>query len=367
MRFSRYFCLVLVSTVCTAVLAQDNAPPQERPGGGRGGFERFGGPGGGPGGPMGGRFPWMGIIADRVAFELDLDADQQAQFDDMRSRFREEMRGRMEGMRERWQEVRALEDAGDDEGARKLRDELRGSMRGGPMEGVERMFDELAPVLRPEQAARMEDIRDRFETERERWERSEQVVRGLPDELEMTEEQRDQFRTMVRERMRSGWEERRPQMESLMEEIRAAQESGDREQLGLLYARMDEARPNPERGTMDMLTDLEPLLTDAQRQKLVEVRDVAFGDPVADAARPGSLDVRTILRAARRARLSNEQRESLRSMEREAVRDWRAARGDAAAQDRVAAAVKEQIARLLDADQRAAFESQLERAARKSR
>ncbi|MBK8913410.1 MAG: Spy/CpxP family protein refolding chaperone [Phycisphaerales bacterium] len=367
MRPNRLLCLILMTAVSAAVVAQDSAPPPpERPGGRQ--FEAFG-PGGrgGPGGPMGGRFPWMGIMADRVAFELELDADQQAQFDDMRSRLREEMRGRMEGMRERWQEVRAMEDAGDEEGARKLRDELRGSMRGGPMEGVERMFDELAPVLRPEQAERMEDIRDRFETERERWERSEQVVRGLPDELEMNEEQRDQFRTMVRERMRSGWEERRPQMDSLMEEIRAAQESGDREQLGLLYARMDEARPNPERGAADMLADLEPLLTDTQRAKLAEIRDAAFGDPVADAARPGALDVRTILRAARRARLNSEQRDALRSMEREAVRDWRAARGDAAAQDRVAGTVKEQISRLLDADQRAAFEGQLERAARKAR
>lgn len=318
---------------------------------------------GGPGGP-GGRGAWVNQMFDRVTFELSLDEQQQATLASLREQMREQMRERMQGMRERWQEIRSLQEAGDEEKARQLREELRS--RGSPWDAMDEVFDQLEPSLRPEQVGRLDDLRDRVQTQREGWERSETLVRDLPNTLQLDDGQKEQFRGLVRERMRGGWEERRSQMEALNEEIAAARAAGDSEKLAALYAQQDELRPNPDRNLQEFFTQLEPLLNDQQKQQLAQVREESFGAAAADAPAGGGPDLKTLLRAARRARLTPEQRSELRSIEREANRAWRGARSDEAARAQVVQQVKAQVEQLLTAEQKPVFEQQLERGLRRS-
>jgi hypothetical protein len=114
------------------------------------------------------------------------------------------------------------------------------------------------------------------------------------------------------------------------------------------------------------LEQVEQILRDDQKAVLEDFRQ-EFGIGREGEARDQA-DVRNIIRAARRVRLSGEQREEFRVIERDAMRARREIRRrDAEGQAALAAKVKKQIVELLDPEQAREFEEHLQRLDRRSR
>lgn len=341
---------VLLSSFLVVVLgvtagAQENA---ERP-------QRRGGWGPGPNaGPRGGGER----MYDRIASELELDEEQRARFDEITAGQRERMRG----MGERWREMREAQEAGDEERVAQLRAQM-GEGRGMDT-GLVEALDELEPILRDDQVAKLWEIQDRLQSrdaERSRF----MAIRELPDELELDEQQRQEYEEILRsgrERMRGRFEEMRP----LVEEMREAAEAGDEERVAELRRQMEEARPDSGSMFDGFYEELEKILNEEQIKRLAEFRQrVEGGGP--DEKR-GPADVRDILRAAKRLRLDGEQKEGIRDIEREAIGAFRKiGRRDKEGQAGLAADVKADIIELLDAEQVEQFEEQLKRLGRGSR
>jgi hypothetical protein len=83
-------------------------------------------------------------------------------------------------------------------------------------------------------------------------------------------------------------------------------------------------------------------------------------------ADPG--DIRVILAAARRVRLSDEQKKDLRAIRREAITEARKiSRKDKVGQTRLANEVKKRILSILDEEQTGQFEENIEHYERRSR
>jgi len=296
---------------------------------------------------------------ERIADELELDDEQRRQFDEITAPQRQRMRERQE----RWMEVRRAEREGDEERAAELRAEL-GQWR-GPGSGMSEMLEEIEPILREDQIARLWEIQDRMERgggDRDRYGR---MVRELPDELGLDEKQREEFRQILasqREQMRERWSEQRP----LLEQMREAQEAGDRERVEELRRQFEASRPDPATMFEGLFEELAEILTKEQQQRLAAYRERVEGGGRDAQGGPGS--VRDVLRAVKRLRLSSEQKDEVRDIEREAIRQYRKiGRRKQEEQAALAAAVKKEIVAMLDAEQVKQFEQQLQRLGRGSR
>jgi hypothetical protein len=204
-----------------------------------------------------------------------------------------------------------------------------------------------------------------MEEQRLRREMYGRLTTDLPEDLDLDETQREQFRQVLesqREQFRSRWQS----MRSLWDEIRAAQASGDQGRIDELREQIDQMRPDPEQMAAAFFQQVEGLLRDEQKAVLARYRE-EFGLGGAQGAR-GSGDVRVVLRAARRLRLSGEQRDTLKQIEREAMKARREiSRRDREAQVTLADRVEREIRAMLDEDQAREFEEHLKRLERGGR
>ncbi len=347
----RVFILSLcIGTLVAAAWAQPGPDQPERRGERRG--ERLRG-------ERPDRGAWADRMYERIADELELDDEQRRQFDEITAAQRQRMR---EGQ-ERWMEVRRAEREGDEERAAQLRAEL--GERPRPGGGMSEMLEELEPILREDQIARLWEIQDRMERGRGDRERYGRMIRELPDELGLDEGQREEFQeilTAQREQMRERWSQQRP----LMEQMREAQEAGDQERVEELRRQLEESRPDPATMFDGFFEDLAEILTEEQQQRLAKYREQM--ETGGRGERGGADDVRDVLRAAKRLRLSSEQKDELRDIERGAIREYRQiGRRDQKGQADLAAAVRKEVAEMLDAEQVKQFEQQLQRLGGRSR
>jgi hypothetical protein len=305
--------------------------------------------------PMGG--PWMGRMYDMIAQRLQLNEEQRARFDELTA----ESRAQMQEMQERWQSVREAQESGDRELAEQLRAEIMSQPN--PMESMQGALEQLEPYLDDDQADRLYTMRDRWERGQRMREQYRLVTEDLPQSLNLSEEQQSKFDELLqagRERMRDQWREMRP----MMEEIRKAEEAGDTEVAAELRADMEASMPQPEELIDAFLTELEPTLDQAQKQQLAAFREqlrVDYG-----VGQPSKVDLRTVLRAARRLRLRAEQKDALREIEREVKQSQRTIRrDDRDGQQALAEVTRGKIVAMLDADQQEQFTKYLERRARR--
>jgi len=321
---------------------QDGRPPDGR--GPRGGPDHSG---------------WADRMFMRVADELDLDDEQRIQFEEITAPRREEMRE----MGQRWREVRQATREGDEERAAQLRAELP-EWR-GPGSGLSELADEIEPILRDDQVGKLWEIADRTQRRQDDRERYRTIIRELPDELDMDEEQREEFDQLVqseRDRMRGRMSEMRP----VFEEMREAREAGDEQRLAELREQLETSRPNSETIETAFFEQLGGILDDQQRAQLAVYRE-GLESGVQDEQR-GLDDVRDVLRAVKRLRLTSEQKDAVREIEHEAIGAYRKiGRRDREGQVLLAAEVKGEIADLLDSEQVEQFEQQLQRLGRRSR
>lgn len=292
-----------------------------------------------------------------IADELGLDEAQRQQFDEIIAR----QRDRMREMGQRWREIGQAMREGDEERAGQLRAGLQ--MGHGAGSGMSAMLDEIEPILRDDQVAKLWEMQDRMERRREGFERYRRVARELPDELGLDDGQRAEFGRLLtsqREQMHEQWSEMRP----LFEEMRAARESGDEERLEELRRQLEEARPNPEAMFDAVFEQLAEVLNEEQKERLTAFRK--WMQTGGDVGGRGLRDVRDVLRVLRRLKLSSEQKDEIRDIEREAIRARRGiGRRNKEEQARLAATVKAEIVALLDREQVKQFEQLLQRYGRR--
>jgi hypothetical protein len=305
------------------------------------------------------------IIA-RLNEELQLDEDQQAQLNEIA----EAHRAKMRETGETWRAMRDAMREGDEQRAEELRAQLEET--GRPWELFEDMLDEVEPMLDDEQHERFLEIRGEMEQRRERWrgrrermERYREMTRELPDELGMDEEQRKQYEEFLgtwREQFRERMREARP----LFDQMRQAREAGDEQRLEEIRNRLEEMRPDEDSLSSEFFDKVEELLRDDQKRVLTVYRAEMGMLERGQRADPG--DIRVILAAARRVRLSDEQKKDLRAIRREAITEARKiSRKDKVGQTRLANEVKKRILSILDEEQTGQFEENIEHYERRSR
>lgn len=308
-----------------------------------------------------GRMP-LSMLIRRLPEELQLTDEQREQYDEIAERYRAlTERGGPEELRELAQEYRAARERGDTARA----DELREQMRTAAQERTQlatKFLDEVEPILDEQQRRTLERFRDRVRRPEAAPLEMQRLLEVLPDELELNPEQRAAFDKFMaeyeagRSEQRARFEELRP----LMEELRAARAAGDTDRVQELQLELMRRRPAPVT-PYAVLQQLEPLLTDEQRTKLADLRERYRVPDDADAP----AELRAILEAARRVDLKPEQRDRMRDIIREATRAGRG-RLEPEQRAKLAETTKQEILKLLDAEQTAEFERLLERASRDS-
>lgn len=306
------------------------------------------------GSPGPGRGEWFGGMLERLANQLELDESQRAAFQEAAAAQRE----RFQSMGQRWQELRQAMRDGDEERAAALRAELEGARsEDGPLGPL---FKEIEPLLREDQLERLHAMQEQMQQRRRSGEAFRRVMTELPEELGLDEGQRQQWDELLaarRDQRRGQWEEMRP----AMEEMRAAREAGDEARMEELRRQLEETRPNPEQMLATFLEEVEGILRDDQKGILEAYRqELGVGGQQEEVSEPG--DLRNILRAVKRVRVSSEQRAAIKEIEQKAGKAWREIdRRDAEARGELADRVKQQLLDVLDPEQTRQFEGNLER------
>ncbi|MFH1748170.1 MAG: Spy/CpxP family protein refolding chaperone [Planctomycetota bacterium] len=359
---ARWIALITVLCLVIPALAQERPERGRRDRPGRAGMERRGeGPRrGGPPGQM------MERMTERLAQELELNEEQAAEFDEITTELREQMEARHAEAgdgRELREAMREARESGDEERVAQLRDQMRQS-RFDPQPLVNEYFDQVATILNEEQLQTLNRFRERVDQMQQRGrQRGEmrQMLEQLPEQLELDEEQMAQFEEM-REQLggrgpgnRERWEEMRP----LIEEMRAAQEEGNEARVAEIRQQLEGMRGERGNPMESFLTELEGILRDDQKAKLAELRAQFESRRGRDNQRPQ--DVRSILQAAKRLDLNEEQRRELNEIGQAAMRESRQLRRtDRDAQTELAERVKREIVEMLDGDQVPQFERMLQ-------
>lgn len=213
----------------------------------------------------------MDQFYDRVTQELALDEEQQAQIDEIRAAQRE----RMEAFRERRSAIRQAERDGDEQLAQQLRDEMRSEFeqnvgrRRGFMEETVQSID---AILTEDQRAQFTTMRENMRAEREtqRRDRFEQRYERLAEELQLDDDQRQ-----VLEDVKAGQIERMEAFRERWQSVREAYDAGD-DALGdeLREELVSEMREGggPRQFVNEVYEELDPVLTDEQREIAAELR-----------------------------------------------------------------------------------------------
>lgn len=325
--------LISISLLCLAAptvgVAQDRPRDgsDDRPPSERGRRAERPGPG-----QFGDRF--FAMVSDRLADELELDEQQQAQFDQLVAEFREkaqQQRLNSADMEDLVQQMREARDAGDEQRIMELRDQMR-ALRGGGDPLRVQFLDEVEKILREDQLPRLVEFRDRM-AERERMgpggfggPMQGRMLERLKSELNLSEEQESQFDDLAAK---------------LREEMRPGRDGGG-------FERMRESMEH-------FQAELRKILTPEQTQVLDE-----FSARMPGAGRGAALDPRGVIRAARRiADLTEDQRDKLAAIEEDAQRAERDIGRDRAARAELAGSVRAQIVAMLTPEQKEAFERSL--------
>ncbi len=307
----------------------------------------------------------MGWLTRVLARRLDLDAEQQAQYDAIVEKFRQQFVGDDENSpRTLFEQMRAAREAGDRERFEQLRERLH-DLRAQMAEQIEPFFDEVEQILRDDQIPILNEFREQVES-RVRGQRQMQVLRRamreLRGRLDLTAEQAERYQELtgtIRDQM-LGQHQRGEQMRELVNQMRQARAAGDEERLAELREQMRSLRPDPQHLLDAFFSGLERFLTPAQLKAVEAYREETLAD--ADTRADRELDVRRVLRAARRLRLTGEKRQQLREIEREAMREVRKLRRrDREGQALLAEKIADEIRDLLTPEQVEKFDQLLER------
>jgi len=302
-------------------------------------------------------------IAQRITDMLLLSEEQQSELQKIVDRYREqadEAGPRPEQLESLWRQLREAQQAGDETRAAELRAQLEQERARGA-ELMQAFFDEVEGILDPPQSQMFARFRERFgrgiPPGGPRW-RIRAMLRELPEQLALDETQRQKFDELVAN-LNAELEARRRQameLRPLFEELRRAREAGDQQRVQQLRQQIDSMREGSPGLYQSFFSELEQILREDQKSKLEELRSSGGFAPPAE--RP--LDVRTVVRAAQRLNLTEEQRSKVRELAQQAMRESRRlSRTDAQAQADLANRVRGDIEKLLTPEQKQQFERAL--------
>ncbi len=306
-------------------------------------------------------------VARRLAAELQLTDEQRAQYDPIVAKYNnawEEAKNQAAQRQNLSAQMRQARRSGDEAKAAELKTQIDALGEGRP-KILKEFTAEVEPILTADQVTKLNQFRQQV---RQRvgnvaaaelaWEQ----VQRLPDELNLTPEQRDKFDQLAadeqarRQQNRQKLEELRP----LLQELRKAKAGGDTERAAELERQLSEQRPDA--SLKPFFAKLEPILTDEQKVKLAELRQ-----RVAKAVQAGPDTVRGVLAAARQLDLNDQQKARLREIVRDATAAARDENMTLEARAALAERVKSQITEMLDANQAAQFEKLLQAESRPGR
>lgn len=316
----------------------------------------------GPGGPWGG----PEAMARRISEQLVLDADQQAQFDAILSRYQPGVDADgvdpRERMRDLGRQMREARESGDEVALETLREQMR-EMREQGRARFEQMFQEVEGILREDQKVRLGEMREQFQQRRGPMDLAERA-NELRRDLNLDESQQAAFDKLLEETRAKlnpgdgpeGWRER-------MMEYRNARESGDEARVREMEEEFEQRRSAREAAVNEFYAQLDPILHDDQRQVLAQFREGGRrgGDRQRErTAREAGVEVRDVLRAAQRLQMDKQQEEMFEDIRDEARELERTARGREA---RIEAGqrVRQMILEILTDDQKREFERALSR------
>lgn len=312
------------------------------------------------------RGPSLEQLVERMKSAVEFDEQQLAQLDELLKKHQEQA----EQNRARWRELREAEEMGDETRAAQLREEFRAQRAEGGMRGrgPDGFLNEVEALLRDEQVEAFRTFRESLPPPPDRGpgEAMMRAVRDLPDAVQMTDEQRAQYDKILEERraaMRERWGRRgRPDGEGAQPPTPPAEgaegeppaEAGDRP------PRFE--RPDPSAMLDELFAQVSEILN-ADQVKLLEEYREQVGSEMRDPGGRGGSDPRAVISAAKRVSgLTTEQEDSIREIENETAQATRGVpRSDAEGQAMIAADAKEKILKVLNEEQKAEFERNLQR------
>lgn len=312
------------------------------------GGEGFGRPGGPPR-----RGP--GRMLDRFVEPLELNDEQRAEFEQIMAEHGDRTREARELSRAMGLAMRS----GDTQKAEELRTQMF-ELGIDPWDSLQQVLDEVEPILNDEQFERFSEMRATFQQRREGRETLRRWTSELPDAVNMTEGQRQQFNEYLRVR-RGGWRQYIERLQAVRRDMREARSAGDMERLAELEAELDASRPDSTARQDELAEAVREMLNEDQLPMLDSYLDSAGGGR---ANLPG--DVRSLVRAAARSRLDRPQRKEWRIIMRDAIKSLRRIdRKDEKAKSALAADTRSKIEAMLNEDQVKRFEKELERLTRR--
>lgn len=331
------------------------------------------------------------VLIERLSQELNLDQQQQGQYREIASKYRQRLADPARSGQDLAENARQLREAredDDDAKARALREQMRA--RRGNREIMQSFLDELETILRDDQKEKLGQVRDRImEASRTNGMRRDGArtgpgplarIRELRSSLKLTPEQEPQFDEMANALRGKVDPEGQTPIRELMEEMREAMTGGDQAKTAELRAQLGERRKVVDDAMRKFNEQLQPLLSDEQKTTLANFRErlgrgPAGGPPgIGPEAEPGvgapgqtgpaRLDPRMLLRAAKRLELTDAQKEQIDALEgglRGKIRD---AHRDHEQMQQLRSETERQIRDLLTPAQIEEFERVLERQSR---
>lgn len=312
-------------------------------------------------------------MLERAARQLDLDESQQAKFDEIIARHREEFEKNAETMRDLMRQMREAREAGDDAKAADIRRQI-GELRGpGQMEKV---LDEVEAILTDAQKEKLGQLRERME-------RGGQQRPGGPggpgDPIARMEQLRERLRldetqtakfdelfTAFREAVKPA--EGQPDPMQLQREMRQAVASGDRERAAEIRKLLDEHRKVVQAAADEFFQQLEPVLNADQKKMIENAREMLARGPAGPGGPDGARgarqnDARMLIRAAKRLDLTQEQKTQIDAIEKDATGKIREAGRDAEPETlaQIKTDVEKQIREILTSEQTKQFDQIVER------
>lgn len=288
---------------------------------------------------------WFGRMFERVARDLSLDEAQHARMQELVAA----QQDRLAALQERWRALWESQAEGDEQAAASVREQL--ISEDGPGTIMLDVLHELEPELRDDQIERVYEIENRVLQQRERREMIRRLTVDLPQDLELDEPQQAAFEELIESRRRE-MQQRWQELREVGRELREASDAGNEARAAELRSQLQQMERDPAEAAQEFLDQVDKLLHPEQKAVLERYREELVGgtQPAAagEISRAGH-DLRTVLRAARRCRLSAEQREQLRHIEREAMDQYRQIRrADRAAQRALGEEVLQRITAILD-------------------
>jgi hypothetical protein len=291
---------------------------------------------------------------EHIRKRLKLDEQQQEQFDRIAAEFLEQRPGDAdrERQRELLEKIRAAREADDWKQVRELQAELRSIRTGRPMA---EFYDQIAPILNDEQLDTLAEIRARAASERGRARGPLAQLEQLRAQLSLNDEQSGRYDELYAALEEKIGQARGDSAETreLIRQLTEAKDAGDEARVKELMEQLPDPRGESEMLIADFLNKVDRFLEPEQKEILAQFqREIK--------QQRSRVDLRDCFRFVSRLELDQQQRQTLRVIQRESQQAERDARRNPEARQELLEHVQQQLRDMLTDEQVAEFDRWLE-------